>query len=103
MIASPQAAKQCCVSESSTIKVLTKFLCRLLVRERVIELFSHDYFRPGAAQREWLSSPISRFTHNCFDECKSLTSMIFESHSKMQQIEDFPFSGSRLRTIHIPA
>jgi hypothetical protein len=40
---------------------------------------------------------------SCFSNCKSLSSVTFESNSKLQRIEEPAFERSRLRTIELPA
>jgi hypothetical protein len=103
MKASSQAEKHSCASEDNTIKVLTRFFRRISVREGVIQILSQDYFRPEAAQRAWISSSISVADINCFSNCTSLTSVTFESNSKLQRIEESAFEKTGLRTIQIPA
>jgi hypothetical protein len=41
--------------------------------------------------------------NSCFSKCNSLTSVTFESNSKLQRIEESAFVGSGLRPIHVPA
>jgi hypothetical protein len=38
----------------------------------------------------------------CFSNCKSLTSVIFEFDSKLQRIEESAFAENSLTSIHVP-
>jgi hypothetical protein len=103
MSASPQAAKHQWASQCNTLYIITAFSRRRSVREGVIEIVSHDFLFPAAAHRVWISSSISTLTQTCFCHCTSLTSVTFESNSKLRRMEDGAFAQNGLRTIEIPA
>jgi hypothetical protein len=50
-----------------------------------------------------IESRIEIVSESCFSKCHSLTSVAFESKSKLKQIEESAFAESDLRTIQIPA
>jgi hypothetical protein len=39
----------------------------------------------------------------CFSNCKSLTSITFESDSRLQRIEERAFAGTGLKSIIVPS
>jgi uncharacterized radical SAM superfamily Fe-S cluster-containing enzyme len=50
-----------------------------------------------------IESRIEILCESCFFKCESLTSVTFESNSKLHRIEESAFTQSGLRTIQIPA
>jgi hypothetical protein len=103
MIAFSHAEKHKWTSPGTTIQILITFSRRISVHEGVIGIISPDFFRSAVANRAWISSSISLFTETYFSQCKSLTSVTFESNSKLHRIEESAFAGSGLLTIQIPA
>jgi hypothetical protein len=59
-----------------------------------------DLFR---IPRFWISSLVEVIYESSFSLCDSLTSISFESASKLSRIERKAFSGSGLESIHLPA
>jgi hypothetical protein len=50
-----------------------------------------------------IKSRMEIMSESWFANCRLLTSVTFESSSKLQRIDEFAFSGSSLSTIQIPA
>jgi hypothetical protein len=57
----------------------------------------------GSSSEIVIKSRIEILCESCFSHCESLTSIIFESNSKLHRIEESAFAESGLRTIQIPA
>jgi hypothetical protein len=100
--ASPHPEQKHCAFESNTIKARTGFWYKRWVRRGVTDVLRHDSFCSASIQRARISSSILRFARTCFSNCRSLTSVTFESNSKLHRIEEFAFQGSDLKTIVIP-
>jgi hypothetical protein len=104
MFARPQVIRDNYASQCRTKKVLTTFSRRITGREGSIESFtSHFVLYETALARAWIPSSISRLIKDCFSRCTSLTSVTFESNSKLQRIEESAFAQSGLTTIEVPA
>jgi hypothetical protein len=57
----------------------------------------------NGCDRQWMSSSICVISEDFFFECKSLSWAPFEFDSQLSQLEFRAFSGSGLRSIHLPA
>jgi hypothetical protein len=79
--------------------------CEFQVSEMVIEDIADRslirYF--GRSTVVVIKSRIEIVSESCFSNCTSLTTVTFESNSKLRRIESFPFRVSGLTTIEIPA
>jgi hypothetical protein len=71
------------------------------VHEGVIQIFGDDFFR-SATSRAWISSSFSVLTKACLSECTSLTSVTFESNSKLPRIAEYEFASRGVKTFEIP-
>jgi hypothetical protein len=78
--------------------------CEFRVHEMFIEdiagRFIIRYF--GGSSAVMIESRIKILCEFCFSYCDFLTSIAFESDSKLHRIEDFAFRSSGLRTIQSP-
>jgi hypothetical protein len=90
-------------SQCGTKMILTTFSRRISVCEGAIETFSPNFLCQTASSRAWISSSISRLTKDCFWDYKSLTSVTFESNSKLHRIEEYVFAESGVTTTQVPA
>jgi hypothetical protein len=50
-----------------------------------------------------IPSNVEMFGKYCFSECKSLCEVVFESNSKLREIDDLALSSSGIKTIRIPS
>jgi hypothetical protein len=50
-----------------------------------------------------IPASVEIFHKQCFSNCKSLTSIIFEPNSQLHRIQEFAFTFSRFTSIIIPA
>jgi hypothetical protein len=79
--------------------------CEFQVHESFIEDITGRsvvrYF--GRSSSVVIESRITILCESCFSACMSLTSVTFESNSKLQRIEESAFTRSGLRTIQVPA
>jgi hypothetical protein len=66
-----------------------------VINQRLIRNFSSSSSIPICSDIEILGS-------SCFSFCKSLSSVLFESHSRLRSIESHAFSWSSLTSIEIP-
>jgi hypothetical protein len=57
----------------------------------------------GISSAVVIESRIEVLCERCFFSCESLTSVTFQSNSKLQRIEEFAFQWSGLTTIEVPA
>jgi hypothetical protein len=64
---------------------------------------SSDLRKSDGFDRNWIWSSVEIICESCFQLCKSLGSISFESDSKMSRIDWDGFRGSGLRSIHFPA
>jgi hypothetical protein len=78
---------------------------RFRLREFFLEDFDgstiHRYF--GSCRSIVIPSSVFVLGKESFRECKSLESVIFESGSRLDRIQEFAFSGSGLKSILIPS
>jgi hypothetical protein len=56
----------------------------------------------GRSTAVMIKSKIEIVNESCFSNCKSLTTITFESDSELQRIAEYVFEGSGLRTIDNP-
>jgi hypothetical protein len=79
--------------------------CEFQVHEMFIEDIAGGsvirYF--GRSSAIVIESRIEILCESCFSNCRSLTSVTFESNSKLQRIEEYAFADSGLTTIQVPA
>jgi hypothetical protein len=73
------------------------------VREGIVEEFKIVMKAVLSGQRSWISSSVSVLCQSCFLHSRSLSSILFESGSNLQQIEESAFFDSGLTTIIIPS
>jgi hypothetical protein len=90
-------------SQCGTTKILTAFYRRITVCQGALETLTPNFLCRTASARAWISSSISQLTKDSFSNCESLTSITFESNSKLERIEESAFTMSRLTTIQVPA
>jgi hypothetical protein len=103
MRVSSQVQTDKCTSQRGAMNRLTTFIRRIIVREGVIESFTQEFLYPSSSERAWISSSICVLPQTYVSNCKSLTSITFESSSKLHRIDESAFALSGLMTIHLPS